>query len=291
MAKTPTWQLPYPDLASPADIQGVDGVDDLAIRVDACLTQLRASGAIPGEMKLWPGGALPAQATYGHWVWADGAAYDSATYPLASAAISPNWKTFGGQADPGAGKFRVPDMRGVLPAGMDAMPGGARANRVTRAAAATLAGLTGTEYVALTAATMPAHAHGVNTGNESVGHTHSGTTNSENTNHSHSGSTGTDSTDHVHITTTPFGGSNTSTAGGGVGVPDTTARNNQSGGVNTYHSHAFTSGTVSAFHQHTFATGDRSSAHTHAIASEGGGGAHDNMPPTVFVPYIVKLDD
>jgi microcystin-dependent protein len=23
----------------------------------------------------------------------------------------------------------------------------------------------------------------------------------------------------------------------------------------------------------------------------GGGGAHENMPPTVFVPYIVKLDD
>ena len=31
--------------------------------------------SIPGEVKLWPGGALPAQGPYGKWVWADGAVY------------------------------------------------------------------------------------------------------------------------------------------------------------------------------------------------------------------------
>jgi hypothetical protein len=28
-----------------------------------------------------------------------------------------------------------------------------------------------------------------------------------------------------------------------------------------------------------------------SIQASGGGGAHENVQPTVFVPYIVKLDD
>ena len=43
--------------------------------------------AIPGEVRLWPGGTLPNPANYGKWVWADGAVYPIATYPLAAGKL------------------------------------------------------------------------------------------------------------------------------------------------------------------------------------------------------------
>src|SRR4051812_13818385 len=58
--------------------------------------------SIPGEMRMWSGSVLPAVGTYGKWVWADGAFYASATYPIASGHIDPAWKTYAGAADPGA---------------------------------------------------------------------------------------------------------------------------------------------------------------------------------------------
>jgi microcystin-dependent protein len=234
MAKTTTWQIPYPDLANPADILGVDGVDDLAQRVDTLLTSLRASGSIPGEVKLWPGGVLPELATYGRWAWADGAAYLTATYPLASGHIDPAWRTFAGAADPGAGNFRVPDLRGVSPSGLDQMPGGARANRTTRAVAIVLAGRTGEETHVITLPEMAPHAHGVN----DPGHTHNLVVQQIALNQG--------------STTYTFFPRDQPTPQGGLIYPNGT-------GI--------------------------------TIQNAGGGGAHENMPPTVFVPYIVKLDD
>jgi len=289
MGQTPTWALPYPEEADPADVP-VD-MQELANRLEVVLSQLKTGGSIPGEVRLWSGSALPAQATYGHWVWADGASYDSATYPIAAANIAASWKTFGGQADPGAGKFRVPDLRGVVPAGMDAMPGGARANRVTRAAAATVGGLLGVEYVTLTAATMPAHAHGVNTGNESADHTHSGTTGNETSYHTHGGTTNLQSQDHAHASLSyPAVGSSGGTSGFSMTTGVSTG-NISTSGVNADHNHAFGTGNQNIFHVHNFTSGGRSVAHSHAISSEGGGGAHENLQPTAFVPYIVKLDN
>ena len=102
--------------------------------------------AIPGEIKLWPGDALPLLSSYGKWDWCDGGVLVVATYPKAAANISTQWRTFSGASDPGAANFRKPDLRGLVPAGMDAMPGGgARANRMTRAVAITLAGRAGEE--------------------------------------------------------------------------------------------------------------------------------------------------
>jgi hypothetical protein len=85
-------------------------------------------GAIPGEVKLWPNTVLPEEGTYGKWVWADGAYYPIATYPLAAAHIGSQWRTFDGASDPGVPNFRVPDLRGLVAAGLDQMPGGSRAN-------------------------------------------------------------------------------------------------------------------------------------------------------------------
>lgn len=252
MAKTPVWLLPYPVLTDPADITGVDAVDDLANRLETVLSQIRASGSIPGEVKMWPGGVLPALATYGHWVWADGTAYASATYPLASGNIAAAWKTHAGKVDPGAGQFRVPDLRGEVPTGLDAMPGGARANRITRAAAATLAAVVGEEFHTLAAAEMPAHSHTVNS-------------------HAHGGNTGYFSNDHTHTLNLP-GASGT----GGVGSIGT---QNSAGGNLIY------TGGVSANHYHAV------NAEAPGTNNAGSGGAHENLPVTVFVPWIVKLDD
>lgn len=169
---------------------------------------------IPGEIRLWAGSVLPTQATYGTWVWADGGIYVKTEHPLAAANISVNWRTFAGLSDPGALNFRVPDLRGLVPAGMDAMPGGVRANRMTRAVAITLAAKAGEETHIITIPEMPAHTH------------------------------------------LPLG------SGPTVGTTANTARaaNNNSGATVTL------------------------------LQPAGGGVAHENLQPTVFIPYIVCLD-
>ena len=254
MGKTATWQIPFPDLDDPADIVGVEAVDDLAQRVDTVLTQLRAAGSIPGEVKLWPGAVVPDLATYGRWAWADGAIYDTATYPLASANIAPAWRTAHGQADPGAGKFRAPDLRGLTPAGMDAMPGGARANRMTRAVAITIAARTGEELHTISVPEMPWHGHGVS-----------------DPTHAH----GVADPGHAHAFPTPplsrylpEVARAVGTGGEGIVMGEGGTTDARGTGIGIYGA----------------GTGI-------AINGSGGGGAHENVQPTVFVPWIVKLDD
>jgi len=227
-------------------------------------------GSIPGSMLMWPCSNLPA-ASFGKWVWADGASYAVATYPIAAGNIDAIWKTFGGLADPGAGNFRVPDMRGLYPVGMDAMPGGSRVNRITRSGANVLAGRTGEEYHTLSAAEMPVHAHTASSGTESADHTH--TVNS----HAHGGG------NHTH---TLRGGDRQSGSYAQVpiGLDYNYMESTADGGSLTY------SGSIVA--AEAPGTGGRSAAHTHAITvnNAGSGSTHENMPPTVFIPFIVRLD-
>jgi microcystin-dependent protein len=183
--------------------------------------------AIPGEIRLWSGAALPNPASYGKWVWADGAVYVVATYPQAAANISPAWKTFAGASDPGAANFRVPDLRGLVPAGMDAMPGGARANRMARAVAITLAAKTGEETHVITIPEMASHAHGIT------------------------------QTPHSH------------------GIP---VQGNV-GGVNGMQNGSFVG------------YNDSQGANANiSLQNTGNDVGHENVQPTVMIPYIVKLD-
>jgi len=309
MAKTTTWQIPYPDMASPADIQGVDGIDDLAARLDVLFTQILGMAGIPGEVKMWSGAALPAS-KYGTWVWADGASYSATTYPDAAANIDPKWKTFAGAADPGAGFFRVPDVRGLIPVPLDQMPGGTRANRITRANAITSVTRDGVEYVTLTIAQIPAHDHGAATGAE-AGHTHTFSTGYVSADHSHAITTGGASAGHVHYlgqdhgtvggwqaTGVVRGGDRGSgaysqvTGGLDYNYMESTFHGgtlyNYSSGAHQDHSHSGQTGGISANHYHSGTTAAGSS-HSHTVAAQGGGGSHDNLPPCVFVPYIVRL--
>ena len=116
-------------------------------------------GMIPGEIRMWPSITLPDSGEYGTWVFANGAIYVIADHPLAAANIDNFWDTFEGASAPAAGSFRVPDLRGLTPAGMDNMVTGGAANRVVRADADTLGGVSGEETHVLTAAEMPSHAH------------------------------------------------------------------------------------------------------------------------------------
>jgi len=251
-ATTPTWGLPYPNETDPADVP--TDLAALCNRLETVLSQIRSGGSIPGEVKMWSGSALPAPATYGTWVWADGAAYDAATYPIAAAAIAAAWKTHGGKADPGAGKFRVPDLRGQTPIGLDAMPGGARANRITRSIAATLAGVTGEEYHALVVAEQPVHNHGIS----DPGHAH-----------------GVSDGGHYH---TLGGGTNQSVNQPGTGAP---------GGYGGGFLPSGDGNTNSV----TTGIGVAAAGTGVSVGNSGSGGAHENLPTTTFVPYIVKLDN
>lgn len=195
-----------------------------------------AGGLIPGELRMWPGAVLPSAAEFGKWVWADGGVYDVATYPKAAANIAAQWRTFGGASDPGGANFRVPDLRGLVPVGMDSMPGGARANRMTRSVAITIAGRTGEETHVITIGEMPAHNHPLNTAA------------------------------HTHVMN--FG------QGESLGGPYPNI-----GGLNP--------SSDTKLSAYSTAPGGGATS----VANSGGNGAHENVQPSVFIPYIVKLDD
>jgi microcystin-dependent protein len=202
--------------------------------------------AIPGEVKLWPGDTLPDITTYGNWVWADGAVYLVADYPLAADHIASQWRTFGGASDPGGTNFRVPDLRGLVAAGLDAMPGGTRANRMTRSVAITIAEKTGTETHVITIPQMARHAHG---GNVVAGGAH------------------------YH--------------GLGVALAANQWVPGWSGAWIGSMNAAQLGNDLDLFD--TVRTSDFAD-HSHPINLEGDNVAHENVQPTVFVPYIVCLD-
>lgn len=186
-------------------------------------------GMIPGEIRMWSGSGLPDPDDYNTWVWANGAAYVIADHPLAAGYIDDAWNTFDGASAPAAGSFRVPDLRGLVPAGLDQMPSGARANRMTRSVAIIIAGKTGEETHIITVGEMPAHLHGGG--------------------------------DHDHQIM----------SNGNINQPGNSPSGYANGGD---------ADLSSAFIENSGAI----------ITAEGDDDAHENIQPTVMIPYIVCLD-
>jgi microcystin-dependent protein len=225
-----------------------------------------AFGSIPGEIKMWSGSVLPNLSKYGKWVWADGSIYSAAIYPEAAASIDGAWKTAHGVADPGAGNFRAPDLRGVSPSGMDSMPGGSRVNRTTRAVAIVIAGRGGEEYHTITIGEVPAHAHGVT--DPTHGHGITDPT------HGH----GISDPGHFHNI---FSGN----MANGTVYPNIAP---QGGNFNNAPTDPKVTGvTVVAGATGVTVVGGATGV---SIQNNGGGSAHENLPPTIFVPWIVRLD-
>lgn len=102
--------------------------------------------------------ACGAGAPFGYLV-CDGTAYANASYPALSTYLGGIWNTFNGAASPGAGAFRVPDLRGLTLLGV-----GTGTGLTARA----LAVLIGEENHVLDISQVPVHSHVLN----DPGHNH-----------------------------------------------------------------------------------------------------------------------
>ena len=181
-------------------------------------------------------------------------------------------------------------------AGKDDM--GGAAGRITAGGSGstgtTLGTAGGAETVTLTTAQLASHTH-ANVLND-LGHTHNGTTGGASADHTHtfSGTTSTESADHTHQSSINSGSSNAST-GASLGVYMTSAGSPNpltSGGVSANHTHTYSGTTsgISADHTHNFSTGSNTTVPMSLTnAAAGSGNAHNNMPPTMMVNFILRV--
>jgi microcystin-dependent protein len=161
-----------------------------------------------------------------------------------------------GSGGAGSTHFRIPNLKGRVPVGID----------TSQTEFDALGETAGAKTVTLTTANMAAHTHSGSTGNQSA-------------NHTHSGSTGTVSADHSH--TGPGWSDAVSTAGS---IFYTTNRS-----FNNYG--AMTTSGISANHTHSFSTGGVSANHTHSFSTDNGNGSATpvpNLQPYIVVNYIIK---
>ena len=267
----------YNNAAAEWILQGFYGAGDYSIPLAAGMAFFGTSA--PNSKFAFPFGQALSRTTYA----ALHALFASAGYPY-------------GSGD-GSTTFNLPDLRGRGLFGKDDM-GGSAANRITAGGS----GITGTalgaaggaETHTLTAAQLASHTH-ANVLND-LGHTHNGTTGGASADHTHtfSGTTSTESADHTHQSSINSGSSNAST-GAGLGVYMTSAGSPNpltSGGVSANHTHTYSGTTsgISADHTHNFSTGSNTTVPMSLTnAAAGSGNAHNNMPPTMMVNFILRV--
>lgn len=230
----------------------------------------------PGAIFAWGGAAAPTGFAF---------LYGQNVSRASNPVLFTNYGTTYGVGD-GSTTFGLPDLRGRVIAGQDDM-GGVSANRLTGLAGGVdgdvLGGTGGAESHTLAIGEITAHTHDVNPASvTSTGH--SGT-------HTHAVSitSGDQSATHNH----DFSGdtaSNTTSTGGGSRVTQLVSNN---GGTQD---RTTTSASVGHTHLVSGNTGNASADHTHNVdvanttsTSAGGGGAHNNVQPTIILNYIIRL--
>lgn len=283
-----------------------DGSIELADLDPSIETGGSGGGIPPGVIAPFAGLIAPTG-----WLLCYGQFVNQSEFPTLFAAVG---HSYNGGVNPGNGTFRLPDLRGRLPLGLDNI-GGTDAGRLSMTN--TLGGSGGVESAMLALNEMPSHTHAGTTASDSVDHTHSGTTGNDNTEHTHSGSTGTVSSDHGHSGSTGgrsafhnhypadnngfvvgpaligAAGSNRwvgqGAASGGVTNSDNQDHGHafSTGGISANHTHAFTTGGRSAFHQHAITTGGRSATHTHSFTSGAPVGYGTQTALSKLAPYLL----
>lgn len=205
------------------------------------------------------------------WLLCDGEQYDPSVYPDLFSAIGFTYN-LGGE---NPGWFRVPDMRGRVPSGMDDMGTEYSSTRgpagnITSATADALGGAMGVEQHTLTISELPSHNHPDTFSVGGTGtHTHQTVASSS---HTHTGTTNISPT-----INTPASGIPTINVSGEL------------------HTHTFTTGGPSGTtaisggsHSHSISIAtDGDHMHTLSITSEGSSNAHYNMQPYLVVYWII----
>lgn len=224
----------------------------------------------------------------GAWLYCEGQEVSRSTYSRLFDAVG---TTYG--AGNGSTTFNLPNLKGRLPVGHS--PGDPELGSV--------ADTGGARTHTLTADEMPSHDHSAST--DSAGsHNHSASTGSAGS-HSHSASTGSAGS-HSHtvgglrrfMTTnrvTNFGhrsapsGTSASAYVGAYAGDGTQSMGSESNTASTgSHSHSV-SVSSGGSHSHSV-TVNSGGAHSHSVSVQnaGGGEPHNNMPPYIVLPYIIK---
>jgi microcystin-dependent protein len=211
------------------------------------------------------------------WLFCNGAS-------VATASYSDLYLAIGYQYGGSGANFILPDLRGRVVAGVDAMGGTTAANRLGTAGLGVAAGLGsvgGSETHTLGTAQLP-------------NHTHTGTVNAANATHQHTGSvenhrhTIGDDGNHQHDLNSWNDATPTNT--GATGYPISLRGQYQASNIMSYsgnHSH----GGYTGYTQPTVTINSDNANHSHSLtinSSGGGGSAHPNVQPTVVLNYIIK---
>ena len=245
------------------------------------------SGTPPGIVIPFAGTSAPTG-----WLLSFGQAVSRTTYSALFSVIGTRYGVGNNSTT-----FNLPDLRGRVIAGQDDM-GGTSANRLTNQPGGlngdVLGAAGGADVHTLTAAQIPSHSHGSGTlaASSAGSHSHSrgSLTASSAGSHSHGGGSLTASSagSHTHTIAAVNGTS------GGPGLQRSTGTGSTTTGSGGSHSHSISGSTSSGgSHSHSI-SGSTSSggSHSHSISgstgSIGGGGAHNNVQPTIILNQIIK---
>lgn len=245
---TANFALPYPqeDRSDTADVPR--DIKALAVKVDTELLVARHDELI-GEVKIWPIAAAPA-----NFLICDGSLVDRAgVYNDLFLVIGTTFNTGGEAGD----KFRLPDLRGRVPVGVDGVAG-----RLDALDALGNAG--GAQKHLLSSAEMPLHNHAVG-------------------NHQH----GPGSMEAVAAGAHTHGGPyNGEFAGFSVAGPKVVVRSTAGAGFDVEFSHG-TDSNIAGSHGHIL-NGLSSLAGAQDTTGTGGGATHNNMQPYQIVNFIIR---